>query len=286
VFQFKEYFESGAGADNFGEHTYIARELSNLAIVEFERVASRIANTEGVVAGRQAAADFARRQPIANEYYLRRSVADDLADSLPEEAKSAFAALGSITQTVESLSARLSIYMAFVPKQVRWQAELMLEDPTFAAPLSGALEDVDGINEAATRIAAIVDDSPALDNRLNDMVERVIGALQLEVAGLTEVVRAERELVLGKLPEEYEEIFGHVTQQRVAALEDVAGELERLVSQVDAIAARALTDADGVAQSTVDYAFARAMPLLIAAFFGLLILILVYRLVPPRVRTN
>jgi hypothetical protein len=34
----------------------------------------------------------------------------------------------------------------------------------------------------------------------------------------------------------------------------------------------------------VDYAFERATPLLIGAFFGLLILILVYRLVPQRVR--
>ena len=58
------------------------------------------------------------------------------------------------------------------------------------------------------------------------------------------------------------------------------------VAEVDAIASRTLSDAEGLAHGTVDYAIGRVTPILILAFLGILILILVYRFVPQRVRVN
>lgn len=286
VFQYKDYFESGEGADMFGDHTDLARDLSDVALQEFERLAASVAQTAGVVRGRQIAAEFAAREPIANTYFLRRSVVDELIDGLPQETKDAFAALGSITQTVESLGSRLGIYIEHFPKQARWQAELLLEDPYLDTRLAGVLEGVDGINAAASQIAEIVEQSPALDERLYEIVAQVIAALHEEIEGLTAVVQSERELILGKLPAEYEALFAHVTDQRLAALADVEAKIDEVVAEVDAIASRTLSDAEGLAHGTVDYAIGRVTPILILAFLGILILILVYRFVPQRVRVN
>lgn len=287
VFQFRDYFETGPGADNFGEHGYFARELSDLAIVEFERVASRIARGnggDGVATGRRTAAEFAAREPIANEYYVRRSVADDLVEGLPREARTAFAALGSITQTVESLGSRLSLYMAFLPKQARWQAELMLEDPNTSGMLAGALDDVANLDATADRVANTLD--RAVDDTVPEAMTEIITVLREEIAAVQAMVRAERELILNHLPAEYEEIFRLVTEQRVQALDRVEDKIDDVVAEVDAIAGRSLDDAEGLTHGTVDYAFERATPLLIMAFFGILILILVYRFVPQRVRPS
>lgn len=286
VFQYRDYFVGGAGADMFGDHTDLARDLSDVALQEFERLAASIANTEGVVRGRQLAAEFAAREPISNAYFLRRSVADELIGEMPQEARDAFAALGSITQTFESLSSRLGIYIEYLPKQARWQAELLLEDPALDSRLTRVLDGVDGINAATAEIAEIAGESPALDGRLYDIVDQVVAALHEEIQGLTEVVRSERELVLGTLPAEYEALFAHVTDQRLAALAALEIHIDEVIAEVDTIAARAMDDAEGLSRGTVDYAFERATPLLIMAFFGALFLILVYRFVPQRVRAN
>lgn len=286
VFQYRDYFVGGAGADMFGDHTDLARDLSDVALQEFERLAASIANTEGVVRGRQLAAEFAAREPISNAYFLRRSVADELIGGMPQEARDAFAALGSITQTFESLSSRLGIYIEYLPKQARWQAELLLEDPALDSRLTRVLDGVDGINAATAEIAEIAGESPALDGRLYDIVDQVVAALHEEIQGLTEVVRSERELVLGTLPAEYEALFAHVTDQRLAALAALEIHIDEVIAELDTIAARAMDDAEGLSRGTVDYAFERATPLLIMAFFGALFLILVYRFVPQRVRAN
>jgi hypothetical protein len=284
VFQFKNYFEEGAGADFFGEHTEIARELSNLAALEFDTVAGRIATPEGTARGREVAAEFARREPIANSYFVRRSVADDLVEGLPAQTRSAFAEIGAITQTVESLNGRLSLYMAHLPKQARWQAELLLEDPTTSGKLAGALEDLAGIDATATRVADTLD--RAVDDTVPAVVNEVLVTLHQEVMTISDLIDAQRRIVLEQLPNEYEEIFTRVSEQRIAALRDVETQLQQALGRVDDVVASAMTDAEGLTRGTVDYAFERATPLLIMAFFGLLILILVYRLVPQRVRTN
>lgn len=286
VFQYRDYFESGAGVDMFGDHTDLARDLSDVAIQEFERLAASISKAQGVAKGRQIAMNFAAREPIANTYFLRRSVVDELIDGMPQETKDAFAALGSITQTVESLSSRLGIYIEHLPKQARWQAELLLEDPALDSRLSGVLDGVDGINTAATEIAAIVKRSPALDERLYEIVAEVIAALHKEIEAISAMVQSERQLILGKLPAEYEALFEHVTDQRLAALADVEAKIDEVIAEVDAIAGRTLADAEGLTRGTVDYAFERATPMLIMAFFGVLILILIYRFVPQRMRAN
>ncbi|NKB89556.1 MAG: hypothetical protein GKS06_15175 [Acidobacteria bacterium] len=284
VYQFKDYFESGQGADNFGDQIHIARELSVAAIQEIETVAVRISNTEGVANGRRIAADFAAREPIVNEYYLRRSVANDLVESLPTETRTAFASLGTITQTVESLSSRLTLYLAFLPKQARWQAEFMLEDPNTSGMLAGALEDVSSIDDTADRLADTLDH--AVDDVLPETVEGIIEVLRAEVDAIEALVDSERELILNRLPEEYAEIFALVTEQREEALRRVEIKVDNVIAEVDQIAQRTLGDAEGLTRGTVDYAFERAVPYLIAAFFGLFILFLVYRLVPQRVRTD
>lgn len=286
VFQYRDYFESGAGTDMFGDHTELARDLSNVAMQEFERLAANISNAEGVARGRQIAMAFAAREPIANTYFLRRSVVDELIDGMPQETKDAFAALGSITQTVESLSSRLGIYIEHLPKEARWQAELLLEDPAMDSRLAGVLDGVSNIDESARRIADIVDTSPALDERLYEIVAEVIDALHGEIEAITAMVQSERQLVLGTLPAEYEALFAHVTEQRLAALSDVEAKIDEVIAEVDAIAGRTLDDAEGLTRGTVDYAFERATPMLIMAFLGVLILILVYRFVPQRARAN
>lgn len=284
VFQFKAYFEQGAGAALFGEHEPVLTELFELAEAEIERLAHTLATPEGVANARRMAMEFAAREPIANPYFVRRSTAAEIVASLSENRRDAFAQLGTITDTVEALSARLSLYSEYLPKLARWQAELMLEDPAIDAKLAGVIDDVGSLDATATRVAETLD--RAVDRKLDEVLATALSQLAAELDDVERMVDRQRRVVIDQLPAEYERLFEKVTEQRLAALAQVDAKIDEALDRVDAVADRSLEGAGGITRGTVDYALERATPLLIGAFFGLLILILVYRLVPQRVRKD
>lgn len=284
VLQFRDYFDGGPGAEMFGEQTAGVRELLAAAEDRVELVVASVALPEGVDRGRRIAREFATREPIVNAYFLRHSVAGELLTAFPPEQRDAFASIGSITQTVEGLGARVAIYANHLPRIARWQAELLLEDPATEAKLAGVIEDVDSIDATAERLADTLD--RAVDVRLDEVLDEALAQVGRELDDLERLVNAQRQLVLDQLPSEYERIFEKVTEQRLAALAQVDSKIDEALDRVEAVADRSLDDASGITRDTVDYAFERATPLLIGAFFGLLILILVYRLVPQRVRQD
>jgi len=286
VFQFKDYFEDGAGAEMFGEHTDLARELSDLAMQEYERVATRIASTQGVGAGRQIAADFAVREPIANPYFLRRSVADDLVEGLPQETRSAFASLGSITQTVESLSSRLSIYMAHLPKQARWQAQLTLEDPRYAGMLDRADESISVVRETLVDIGKLVADSPALDERFTLAVAGVVASLDDAVIELDQIVDGQRAQIEDLINDKQDEVTAFIQAERTAVLAETGRLVADVLASVETLRADTLADTNLLATETVELAYRRALRLLMILLAGMFVIVLVFRFVPQRVRAD
>jgi hypothetical protein len=284
LFQATEYFDTGPGAAALGEHVELARELNELAEAEFDQLVASIATPEGVANGRALAQAFAADNPVLNDYFLRASVAGTIVATLSEDQRDAFANLGSITQTVETLGARLSIYLDYLPRLARWQAELLLEDPANAAMLTDVFDNLHEVNATAARVADTLDRT--VDDKLDEVLATALGQLATELDDVEALVNAQRQLILSELPNEYERIFAKVTEQRLAALSQVEAKIDEALDRVDAVADRSLGSAEGLTRGTVDYAFERATPLLIAAFFGLLILILVYRLVPQRVRRD
>jgi hypothetical protein len=56
--------------------------------------------------------------------------------------RDAFAAVGAVSDTVESLSEHLNTYAAQPPRQARWQAELMVADMEGERGVEGTLGDV------------------------------------------------------------------------------------------------------------------------------------------------
>jgi hypothetical protein len=281
IYQFRAYFEDGAGAAMFGEQKPIVTELIDLAEAEIEQLAGTLATPEGVANARQMAAEFAAREPISNPYFVRRSTATEIVASLSESRRDAFAQLGTITETVEGLASRVSLYAEYLPKLARWQAELALEDPITGAKIDRTLDTVDHLRGVADHAVSRLDE--VVDYKLDEVLTTALTQVAAEMDDVERLVNVQRRLILEQLPQEYEAIFEHVTEQRLAALSQVEAEIDEALAHVDTVVARSLEDAGGLTRDTVDYAVERATPLLIGTFFGLLILILVFRLVPQRV---
>ena len=69
---------------------------------------------------------WARAHPVERALVSRASIATYMAECASGE-RDAFVAVGEVSDTIESLSQRLNTYAAELPKQARWQAEILLE---------------------------------------------------------------------------------------------------------------------------------------------------------------
>jgi hypothetical protein len=280
--QFRDYFDAGRGATMFGEHLAIARASADSAVQDIERLALRLATPEGVAYARGLARDFATREPIANDYFLRSSMAGELVATLDEQDRAALATLGALAQTVETLSPRIALYIDYLPRLARWQAELLLEDPAIDARLAGAVEGIEGINATVAHLSTTLDRT--VDGRLDQMLNRALAQVTAEFDDVERLINVQRELLIAGLPQEYDAVFARINDQRLAVFDQVDSRIDDALSRIDQVARRGLGSAETLSRDTVDYAFARAIPLLIGVFVGVLILIVVYRLVPQRVK--
>jgi hypothetical protein len=245
AFQVKEFVEAGVGRDAFGAQQPLARAEARDLLAEAD------ASVQGMVAS-QKAFDTARvkverwvaKHPIEHAFASRSSVASVLAEWRSED-RHAFIAAGEVTDTIQNLSERLNTYAAQMPRQVRWQAELLV------AELADG-HDVPGLMGAAGQ-------------------------------AVREVLAAERRAVLADVNGQRQQTLEYLTAERVAALAALRQERIDALAAVETLQSRAVDSAVARLRSVVDYALWRLAVLLAILMFSAATLgVLVYRLTAGR----
>ena len=146
TFQIREYLETGAGRDAFGAQQPLARRRPATSLPS-RRVRPEMATSQKTFeTARAKMGSWVASHPIEHAFSARSSIAPVLAQWRSED-RDAFVAVGEMTDTVQNLSERLNTYAAQMPRQVRWQAELLV--PELAAD-----HDVTGLLTAAGRRSA------------------------------------------------------------------------------------------------------------------------------------
>ena len=174
----------------------------------------------------------------------RSSVAPVLAEWRSED-RDAFFAVGEVTDTIQNISERLNTYAAQMPRQLRWQAELL--------------------------IAELADEHD------------VPGLLGAAGQAVREVVAAERRAVLEDVNGQRQQTLDYLTAERVAALAALRQERIEALAAVDALQGRAIDSAVARLRSVVDYALVRlAVLLAILMFTAATVGVLVYRMTAGR----
>jgi hypothetical protein len=129
----------------------------------------------------------------------------------------ALASIKALQEGLGDITARLDSYNAYLPKQARWQAELLVSDVT-RSPEFGA---------AASNFAVL---SKALDetsNNVNRMPELAASAREIALAD----VNGQRLAAQSFLSEERVQMIEALTQQRINAMADLRS--ERLAATAD-----------------------------------------------------
>jgi hypothetical protein len=218
--------------------------------------------------------------PVADTFASRRSTVGLLAEFTARTGARGLGAITSIQEDLDDLTERLDVYVAHLPKQGRWQAELLLlEVLGDTGTLAG------GIREAAP-IPIQLDAVPPWVEELPDEIAAIVDA---EHRRLETWIRAERLDTLRFVTAEREAVLAAVAAERALVLDVVASEREAVFEAVSAERAAALDGIRAIARDTlvearsevIDHAVFRLAQLLggfgVLAFLAALVLVRVAR---------
>jgi hypothetical protein len=254
AFQFRQYFQGGAGQKDFGPRQPLVQECARDLLTDADAFVKAIAiRPEHFDQARARVEGWAKTHPVEHAFSARASGATLMAD-LRADDRDVFFDVGTVSDVIENLSERLNTYAAQLPKQARWHAELLLTELAGAHNLDGALADVREIGTAARRASDLLGDVPGLLSTERDVL---IGAQR-------EILAAERRAVLAGVHSQRVETLKYMTAERLAILAAVRDERMALVAafheerletlkEVDAMKTRAVDSAMAGFQDLVDY---------------------------------
>jgi hypothetical protein len=274
AFQFDAYVQNGAGRAAFGSQGQLVQDAAQDVIADVDTlIRSIVMEREHFDEARRKVQAWAAAHPIAHGFSSRPSGASVLAELRSDE-QDAFLAVGSVADTIENLSERLNTYAAQLPKQARWQAEILATElaaeMTSALSLDRTLADVHDIGAAARSATDILSDL----SRLFDVEREILAA---ERRAVVEDVDHQRVESLGYVTSERLALMAAAREERLALVTALRQERVEAITEVDAIKTRAVESSLAGLRDLVDYTLWRvaillAILLCVAGLFGLVAL--------------
>jgi hypothetical protein len=261
AFQFREYVETGAGHTAFGPQQRLLQDTAREQLADVDAIMRAVAiRPEHFDRARPQVERWATGHPIEHAFAGRTSGAS-LLTRLRSENQDVFVVVGAVSDTVENVSERLNTYMAQLPKQARWQAELLAAEMATGLRLDRTLAVVPDVGTAARHASGVLAGMPALLDAQRDLLagERravlagIDGQRRQTLAVLTEYLTSERIALAAVARDERLATVAALQQERLAT-----------VAAVDAIRKSTVDSSLTGLRDLVDYTIWR-MALLIAA---------------------
>jgi hypothetical protein len=246
AFQFRQYFQVGAGQNDFGPRQLLVQECARDLLTDADAFIKAIAiRPEHFDQARAKVEGWAKTHPVEHAFSARASGAALVAD-LRTADRDVFLDVGTVSDVIENLSERLNTYAAQLPKQARWHAELLMTEMAGAHNLAGALGDFHEIGMTARRATDLLGDLPGLLSAERDIL---LGAER-------DILAAERRAILAAVHSQRVETLAYVTAERLAILAAAREERMALVAALRQERIETLKEVDGMKTRAVDSAMA------------------------------
>ncbi len=192
IVQMRQYYDTGTGRTRFGPYQDIA--VNGILTVETKIDSTLRANRDPAIYEKfyQFVYSWADAHPL-NDLYLRQSVGEFALIQLSEDRPEGFGQLGTLTEFATDAQQMSLMLATYIPKEVRWQSELLI----------GSLADTTRLSPV---LAAV--DSMAVLQAITRLLEQTPGLIADERAALFREISRERLAILENLE-----------QQRIATLE-------------------------------------------------------------------
>jgi len=283
TFQLSSFLGEGQGRGAYGDYQPLVRELAANMLADADSVMEGIAvSREAFARARVQVQGWAARNPVERHFTARPSMASSIAALRSE--RDAFVAVGAVTDTLENVSQRLNTYAAQLPKQARWQAEMLVTDVTQEPEVADVLGDVHALGETARRANQLLGDVPGMVSAVDSPVRELIAG---ERRAVLEGVNAQRLQTLEFVTAERLATLAAIREERLAVVAALHQERVDTLQEVDAIKTRAVESAVHGLREIVDYAIWRATAMLLVLMLaGALLGVVSYRLTLGRRRAD
>src|SRR5262249_52252575 len=267
VFQMKAYMARPEIKQGFGESYAVLDETPQRMDTEMQELVRAAAPSADLPALRQNAVSWAEAHPLQGGLTGRETVDAEVIRKLGESDLGTMASIRALGESLGDLTARLDAYNAYLPKQARWQEELLLSDLARTPQVGALMSNFTTLTDALAKTSVTVEKMPELSAEMRKAVESERLAVQ-------DFLREERQQAFNSVAQERAALMSGVDRERLAITADLRGErqivLEALhsereaaVNDVRAAGDEALQDFDSRARRLINHFFFRALELML-----------------------
>jgi len=266
VAQLRRYFATASDHGMPPEKVAIANRIFDAMESDIKHILDNAGPNTDYEHAKDLVYGYAEKTPIDETFASRRGSAVFLAEFTARAGGSALRSIGSVTETVEDLVARIDVNAEYVPKLARWQVMLLIIDQDLEN-IGPALDNLAYIEFIAGEVARLMPIVEALPELVTEERTAVLEALDAYVSRTLAFVNQQRTtLMTNDVRAEREAVLNAIREERVAVLEAIAEERRIILEALREERVATFDDLDQL----MDEAFSREVNKL---FFRALILI-------------
>lgn len=271
IFQMRAYMDRPSIKGAFGDFYPVVTETISSMDAEMEQLIRTAAPAAKLADLRAKANTWATDHPIQAGLAGRQSVDPELIRIVGESDLGVGALLQSVQERLGDITTRLDVYNVYLPKEARWQAELLLSDISQDPQVEAAKSNLIGLSGALANTASLMDQLP-------DFMKQARVAVRSDVEGqrlaTQDFLRDERLETLDALHQERVETVADLRNERLAATEDLRGERravfegvndqeQAIIRDLNATSEKVIQDFDTRSRRLIDHFFLRALELVL-----------------------
>lgn len=268
--QMKQFFNSKAGQKAFGKWHVYGRNAAVLIEAKMVQLAKLMSPTGDISLPENFIQSWSDDHPIQIPFFVRESMVPILSSGAAEKALSAFQAAAKLPYQLDDITNRLTVYGDYLPKQARWQAELLLSDlgvhekiDTLMAELTTATQVLQQVGEVVEKSPDFITDerSAVLEVFRNERLE-TLSAVNKQRIETLDAINHQRIETLDYLARERAAIIDALENERKIVLEVLKSERHLVLTEVESMGNRIVQDGIKELDKLIDHFFLRAAQLI------------------------
>jgi len=254
--QMRIFFEEGAGKDAMGKWHPVAVEGAQKIESILETMAREISADGDITAAEEKINTWSQKNPIESMHFIRPTLTVFLASAIGVQSMGTFEIVDAVAIGVADLSQQMNAYANYLPKQARWQTELLLEGLTATEKIDLALSDFSRISRDIDRITALAETAP---QKVSAERSIILKTLARDLDRALAALKNERVAVMEDVKRERVGMSADITAERIAMLAEIDRQRQETLAKVEAIGQHLLDDALEQGNAKIDRFFIRTL---------------------------
>lgn len=249
IFQMSAYMEQPAVKNGLGPFSQGPPEALRKMESEMEQLVRGAAPTADIEDIRRRVRTWAIEHPIQAGLSGRKSADSDLIRSTYQDDLGALASLKALQEGLGDIAARLDAYNSYLPKQARWQAELLANDLSRDPSLRAATSNFAVLSQAMQQTATNLDHIPQMAGKARQLAIADVDQQRLAAQSF---LMGERERIVDEMTEQRTDAIADLRGERLAATADLRAERQIVLDAVHTEEVGAMTDLHTFSQQTLN----------------------------------